>query len=195
MLNRRTGIMAALVACISLALPFQPIAAATLPRVAIVTSVGTIVLQLDPVHAPITTKNFLHLVDTHAYDGADFYRTVTKVTEPESQIEVIQGGLQVANRIPSQTIPLEKTTKTGLHNTAGVISMARTQYPNSASSEFFICIGNNQFLDADHQPDGNGYAAFGHVIKGYDVVLKINRKYAVNEMIDPPVKILRVRRV
>jgi len=154
---------------------------------------GTIVLQLEPGKAPITTKNFLHLVDLGTYNDATFYRTVLKKTEPQSNIEVIQGGLH--DHPSPVTIPLETTLKTGLHNVNGEISMARTSDPNSGSSEFFLCVGDNTFLDAQSQPDRNGYAAFGHVIRGMDVVRKINNAPANVETLAPPVKIIRMRRL
>ncbi|GAC1402856.1 MAG: peptidylprolyl isomerase [Candidatus Velthaea sp.] len=168
-------------------------AAAHVPRVAIETSAGTIVVALEPLRAPLTTKNFLHLVDIGTYTGASFYRTVSKKTEPQASIEVIQGGLQ-AHPAPV-TVPLEGTDKTRLHNSDGAISMARTADPNSGSSEFFLCIGDNTFLDAQQQPDHLGYAAFGHVVRGMDVVRKINHAAANGETLTPPVKILRMKRL
>ncbi len=163
------------------------------PLVTIQTTAGTIVVALDPEHAPITTKNFLHLVDTHAYDGASFYRTVVAVPPRPRFIEVIQGGLgdKAAALTP---IPIEPTTKTGLHNTQGTIAMARTADPNSATSEFFIDVGDDTVLDAQKFRDGAGYAAFGHVVKGYGVVLKIHRAHANGEALAPPVRILRMTR-
>jgi len=172
-----------------------PAAAASNPRVAMTTSAGTIVVLIDSAHAPITAANFLRLVDARAYDGATFYRTVSKAAVPGSNIEVIQGGLQGVNRIPDRKISLEQTSVTHLHNTTGAISMARTVDPNSGSSEFFLCVGDNTFLDAENQPDHLGYAAFGHVVRGYDVVLKINHAAATSQMLTAPVTILRMRRV
>jgi peptidyl-prolyl cis-trans isomerase A (cyclophilin A) len=182
-----------LVAAVVLAAPAGAAMDAKHPEVAIKTTAGTIVVQLDAVHAPITTKNFLKLVAAKKYDGAAFYRTVDKAREPQSQIDVIQGGLQ-PNTAPD-TIPLEKTTKTGLHNTNGAIAMARTQDPNSASSEFFLDVGDNTFLDTDKMPDGNGYAAFGHVVSGMETVIRINKLPAEGENITPPVRIISMRRI
>ncbi len=163
--------------------------------VAIKTSAGTIVVRLDAAHAPGTVKNFLHYVDTHGYDGASFYRTVRRASEPQSNIEVIQGGLnpQAANPM-IKPIALEPTSKTGLHNTDGVISMARTADPNSATTEFFIDIGDDRFLDAGG-PTGPGYAAFGKVIRGMDVVHKIHQAVASGESLTPPVTIVSITRV
>jgi len=161
--------------------------------VTIQTSAGAIIVRLDPARAPVTTANFLHYVDTGAYNGATFYRTVSKANEPGSKIEVIQGGLnpQAPNPHP---IPLEPTSKTGLHNTDGAISMARTSDPNSGSTEFFLCIGDNRFLDAGG-PTGPGYAAFGKVVRGADVVRKIQRMHANGEMLAPPVRIVKMTRL
>ncbi|HEX3550680.1 MAG TPA: peptidylprolyl isomerase, partial [Candidatus Elarobacter sp.] len=118
-------------------------------EVAIKTTDGTIVVRLDGARAPITVKNFLHYVGAHAYDGTTFYRTVRKATEPQARIEVIQGGLNPQTESPpSAKIPLEPTSKTGLHNVDGTIAMARTADPNSATTEFFIDIGDDRFLDA-----------------------------------------------
>ncbi len=163
--------------------------------VAIVTTDGTILVRLDGARAPITVKNFLHYVDTRAYDGTTFYRTVRRSTEPQSRIEVIQGGLnpQTDNAMVAK-IRLEPTSKTGLRNVDGTIAMARTSDPNSATTEFFIDIGANGFLDAGG-PLGPGYAAFGRVIRGMDIVRRIHAAPANGEMLAPPVKIIRVRRV
>src|ERR1700736_689552 len=108
------------------------------------------VVRLDVAAAPVTTKNFLHYVDAGTYNGATFYRTVRRSSEPQARIEVIQGGLnlQVANPM-IKPIPLEPTSKTHLHNTDGTLAMARMADPNSASTEFFIDIGDDRFLDAD----------------------------------------------
>ena len=162
--------------------------------VAIRTPEGMIVVRLDAAHAPGTVKNFLHYVDAHTYDNATFYRTVSRAREPQSKIEVIQGGLnpQTANAM-IQPIPLEPTSKTKLHNTDGVISMARTSEPNSATTEFFICIGDNRFLDAGG-PLGPGYAAFGKVVRGMDVVRKIQRANANGESLTPPIRIISITR-
>ena len=163
--------------------------------VAIQTSLGTIVVRLEPARAPGTTANFLHYVDAGTYNGTTFYRTVSKANEPRSQIEVIQGGLNPQRPNPMiHPIALEPTSKTGLHNTDGVISMARTADPNSATTEFFICVGDNRFLDAGG-PTGPGYAAFGKVIRGADVVRKIQRAHADGEQLAPPVRIVKITRL
>lgn len=163
--------------------------------VAIATSLGTIVVRLDARAAPSTTKNFLHYVDTHAYDGSSFYRTVRRSSEPQARIEVIQGGLNPQSDNPmAAKLKLEPTSATHLHNTDGTIAMARTADPNSATTEFFIDIGDDRFLDAGG-PTGAGYAAFGKVIRGMEVVRKIQAAKASGESLTPPVTILKMRRV
>jgi peptidyl-prolyl cis-trans isomerase A (cyclophilin A) len=163
--------------------------------VAIQTTAGTIVVRLDPARAPVTVKNFLHYVDAGTYNGATIYRTVRRATEPQSRIEVIQGGLNPQTANPMiKPIPLEPTSKTGLHNTDGTIAMARTADPNSATTEFFIDVGDDQFLDAGG-PLGPGYAAFGKVIRGMDVVHKIHVAPAQDERLTPPIRIIKISRV
>jgi peptidyl-prolyl cis-trans isomerase A (cyclophilin A) len=160
--------------------------------VAIETSMGTIVVRLDRAHAPGTTANFLRYVDLGTYNGAAFYRTVSRTG---GKIEVVQGGLNPQGPNPMiHPIPLEPTSKTGLHNTDGTISMARTGDPNSATTEFFLSIGDNRFLDAGG-PTGPGYAVFGKVIRGADVVRKIQRSHANGELLDPPVRIVKTSRL
>ena len=162
--------------------------------VAIRTTAGTFVVRLDPAHAPLTVRNFLHYVDTHAYDGTTFYRTVRKANEPQARIEVIQGGLNPQTENPMiRPIALEPTSKTGLRNVDGTIAMARSADPNSATTEFFIDIGDDRFLDAGG-PLGPGYAAFGKVIRGMDVVRKIHTASANGESLTPPVRILSITR-
>ncbi|GAC1581588.1 MAG: peptidylprolyl isomerase A [Candidatus Elarobacter sp.] len=162
--------------------------------VAIRTSLGTIVVRLDTAAAPSTTKNFLRYVDAGTYDGATFYRTVRRSSEPQSKIEVIQGGLNPKADDPMiAKLRLEPTSTTHLHNVDGTIAMARTSDPNSATTEFFIDIGDDRFLDAGGQT-GEGYAAFGKVIRGMDVVRKIQGARASGESLTPPIAILGAKR-
>jgi peptidyl-prolyl cis-trans isomerase A (cyclophilin A) len=160
--------------------------------VAIRTSLGTIVVRLDRAHAPGTTANFLHFVDTGAYNGATFYRTVTPTM---GKIAIIQGGLNPQGPSPNfHPIPLEPTSKTGLHNTDGTIAMARTSDPNSATTEFFLSLGDNRFLDAGG-PTGPGYAVFGTIVRGADVARKIQRSHADGQLLAPPIRIVNISRV
>jgi peptidyl-prolyl cis-trans isomerase A (cyclophilin A) len=192
MIERATKII--VLATFVLALGASPRGAAPVD-VAIATSAGTIVVRLDPARAPLTTLNFLHYVDLGTYNGTTFYRTVRRSSEPQSQIEVIQGGLNSQTANPMiRSIPLEPTNTTGLHNSDGAISMARTAEPNSASTEFFICIGDNRFLDAGG-PTGPGYAAFGRVVRGADVVRRIQRSPATGQKLAPPIRIISIKRL
>jgi peptidyl-prolyl cis-trans isomerase A (cyclophilin A) len=190
----RTARLLGLVALLG-AGPATVLAAPATTDVAIRTSVGTIVVRLDAARAPVTVRTFLHHADTHAYDNATFYRTVRRSSEPQAHIEVIQGGLNPQSENPMiAKIPLEPTSKTGLHNVDGTIAMARTTDPNSATTEFFIDVGDDRFLDAGG-PLGPGYAAFGKVIRGMDVVHKIHTAPASGESLTPPVRIISVTRV
>ena len=166
------------------------------PIVIIETSLGNITVELYPDKAPITVANFERYIRENRYKGASFYRTVTMQNQPHNKvkIQVIQGGLFDDNdpkMLPP--IPLETTEMTGLHHLNGTISMARDK-PNSATSEFFICIGNQPSLDygGKRNPDGQGFAAFGKVIKGMNVVKKIQKQPSVNQQLKPHIKILKM---
>src|SRR5262249_46337598 len=145
--------------------------------VRIETALGTIDVAVDPVHAPITAANFLRYVDGGFYDGGRWHRTVTMDNQPNDavRIEVIQAGIN-PDRLDDRfdPIPLERTTLTGLAHRDGTISMARST-PDSAISDFFICIGDQPSLDfgGARNPDGQGFAAFGQVLRGMDVVRAI----------------------
>ena len=176
-----SAVLAALIACSGLAAGAAP----GEMKVAIVTSAGTIEVALDPVHAPITVKNFLRLVDRKFYNGGTFFRAVPSF--------MIQGGDKARETEHDPTIPLESPLKTGVRNVDGAISMARTPDPNSADSEFFICDGDQSRLDGT--PSQPGYAAFGHVIKNMDVVRKIARLPVNGDQLVDPVKIIRIQRL
>ena len=146
------------------------------------TGLGTIELEVYPSRAPITVANFLRYVDAESYDDGSFYRTVRLDNQQQSTvlIEVIQGGLGMVEMTPDNPperfppIRHETTAETGILHADGVISMARLE-PGSASSEFFICVGDQPSLDFGGQrnPDGQGFAAFGRVTSGMDVVRRI----------------------
>jgi peptidyl-prolyl cis-trans isomerase A (cyclophilin A) len=141
------------------------------------TSAGDITFELFPDRAPITVSNFLRYVDGNHYRGAKFYRVVRMDNQAQNKIkiEVIQGGLaELADDAPFKSIAHETTEDTGIRHTDGVISMARLE-PGSASSEFFICINAQPELDYGgmRNPDGQGFAAFGKVIEGMELVRKI----------------------
>ena len=147
-------------------------------KVKIHTTEGVIVLQLYGDKAPITVNNFLKLVKSDFYENGSFYRVVRTDNQiPEKpKIEVIQGGAGFGtdSTYAGTAIELERTSLTGIKHVNGAISMARFK-PNSATSEFFICINDQPTLDfgGARNPDGQGFAAFGVVIKGMKVVRKI----------------------
>jgi peptidyl-prolyl cis-trans isomerase A (cyclophilin A) len=170
-----------------------------LPRVVIETEHGTITVEIDTAHAPGTSANFLHYVDNGFYDGGRFHRVVTPDNQPNDpvRIEVIQAGTDPARdgeRNPP--LALERTTVTGLKHLDGTISMARFS-PDSAVSDFFICIGDQPELDfgGKRNPDGQGFAAFGQVVDGMDVVRTIQQQPCERQSLAPPVPIERAWRV
>ena len=170
------------------ALPLTAAAPAPV-RVRMVTELGPIVIELYPDKAPITVANFLAYADRHLLDGGGFYRTVgPKNDNNPATISVIQGGLN-RDDSPLPAIAHETTKATGILHTDGVISMARGG-PGSAGSEFFICIGDNPALDFGglRNKDGQGFAAFGQVVEGMDVVRKIHDAPTVTKADDPYMK-------
>ena len=164
--------------------------------VAIQTSFGKIVVALDRTHAPKTTANFLKYVDLHKFDGEIFYR----VMPYDENGGLIQGGIQSDGRKLLPPVAHESTNKTGLKNTAGTISLANAG-PGTARADFFILTTDIPGLDAG--PDGPGFAAFGQVVEGMDVVKKIYASPVSatkgtgemkGQMLDPPIKIIKVSR-
>lgn len=173
---------------------------AALPRVVVETEAGVFELEIDTARAPVTSGNFLKYVDAGLYDGGRFHRTVT--TAPDNQpknevkIQVIQAGANAARRrefLPA--IPLERTNVTGITHADGVVSMARSA-PDTARDEFFVCVGDQPSLDYGGQrnADGQGFAAFGRVVSGMDVVRKIHASPADGQVLTPSIRILRIAR-
>ncbi len=169
-----------------------------LVRVLIETDAGEIVVELDAAKAPNTAANFLKYVDGKFYDGGQVHRTVTPDNQPQNKvkIEVIQAGMSPEKKDGFPAIKLERTKDTGLLHKNGTISMARDG-PDTATSDFFICIGDQPELDfaGERNPDGQGFAAFGKVVKGMDVVKKIQKAPADGQTLKPPVKILKMSRI
>jgi peptidyl-prolyl cis-trans isomerase A (cyclophilin A) len=166
--------------------------------VIIETELGNIEVELYAKHAPLTVQNFLRYVDDGFYNGGIFHRTVKPDNQPGKKvlIEVIQASINPAREKESfPPIKLERTNKSGLRHKNGTISMARDT-PNSATSDFFICIGDQPSLDygGRRNPDGQGFAAFGRVVKGMNVVKKIQMAPADGQKLTPPVKILSIKR-
>ncbi len=169
------------------------------PRIMIRTDVGDIKVEVFAAQAPITAANFLRYVDAGLFKGASFYRVVRPDNQPNNRvkIEVIQGGLGFSDEErPFPPIEHETTNKTGILHRDGTISMARDA-PGSATSEFFICVGDQPELDfgGKRNPDGQGFAAFGRVVEGMDVVRKIQRQPDDGQMLKQQVKILAIERI
>ena len=156
---------------------------AALPIVVLETELGNITLEIDTQHAPVTSANFLKYVREGFYNGGEFHRAVRPDNEPrkDAPIEVVQARInqeRAAKEYPP--IAIERTTKTGLKHVNGTVSMARdvtptAPHPDTATSTFFITIGDQPVLDwnGGRSPDGQGFAAFGKVLDGMDVVKKI----------------------
>jgi peptidyl-prolyl cis-trans isomerase A (cyclophilin A) len=176
-------------------------------RVLVQTERGDIVVEVDQARAPATAANFLRYVDAGHYDGGIWHRTVKMDNQPESpvKIEVIQAGVNpefAQKGFPP--IALERTNVTGIQHKDGAISMARGA-PDSATSGWFICINDQPSLDfgGARNPDGQGFAAFGRVVTGMDVVRKIqsapssaNRTTNTEaQRLTPPIKIVKVARL
>ena len=189
-----------------LALAATPLMAAAAPvRVRMVTGLGEIIIELFVDKAPISSANFLAYADQGLLDGGSFYRTVSpKNDNNPATISVIQGGLN-RDDSPLPAIAHETTAATGLRHTDGVISMARDA-PGTAGSEFFICVGDNPALDfgGARNKDGQGFAAFGQVVAGMDIVRRIwgspttskaSDPYILGQMIEKPIEIRSVRKI
>jgi peptidyl-prolyl cis-trans isomerase A (cyclophilin A) len=162
------------------------------------TELGEIELALDTIRAPITAKNFLRYADAGFYDGGRFFRTVTPGNQPNNKvkIDVIQCEIDTARQHEEfPPIPMESTEKTGILHKDGTLSMARDG-PNTATSSFSICVHDQPELNfgGKRNPDGYGFAAFGHVRAGMDVVRKIHASNADGQRLTPPVRILSVKR-
>lgn len=166
-------------------------------RCVIRTDLGNIEVELYIQKAPITCKNFLHYVENDLYNGSSFFRVCNSENEKgrDVKIRVIQGG-NVPDSLQFEPIVLETSFKTRIFHKNGAISMARAE-PNSATSEFFICINDQPELDyhGKRNEDGQGFAAFGKVTKGMNIVRKINRMKNTNQYLDNPVKIIEIYKI
>jgi peptidyl-prolyl cis-trans isomerase A (cyclophilin A) len=169
------------------------------PRILMETEMGEITLEVYPDKAPVTATNFLTYVEEKRFGGAVFYRVVRSDNQPGDSIRiaVIQGGLYEDSH-PAMLPPIvhETTEQTGILHKDGVISMARW-HPGTATSEFFICVGDQPELDykGKRNPDRQGFAAFGKVIQGMDVVKEIHQLPVKGQSLDPAVKILSISRL
>jgi len=167
------------------------------PEVTFVTELGEITMEVYTDRAPVTSENFLRLCQKGVYNQAAFYRVVTPGNQPQNtvKIEVIQGGLFHDSVIVQYPVIVHETTdETGIRHLDGTVSMARNE-PGSASTEFFICIGDQPSLDfgGERNPDGMGFAAFGRVVKGMDVVEKIQQLPDSEQYLNRQVQIRKTR--
>lgn len=160
------------------------------------TEVGNIVLQVYPEKAPITVKNFLEYVENGNFEGASFYRVVRMDNQPVNpkKIEVIQGNF-ISGDLALPPIAHETTNNTGILHKNGTVSMARLA-PGTASAAFFICVNDQPDLDFEgkRNPDGQGFAAFGKVIKGMDIVKQIQSGKTDGQSLLKEIKINRIYR-
>ena len=202
MLKRLLLALTLLLAGPALAQTPPPAPAAPLPRVALVTSMGRIVVELDTVHAPITARNFLRYVDARRYDGQQIYRSM----KTGENAGLIQGGVVTDGRLLYPPIAHEPTSQTGLTHVAGALSAPRGAV-GTARSDFTIMASDLHYLDAGPDSgsgDGLGFAVFGRVVEGMDVVRAIlNAPTSPTEgtgamrgqMLQPRVRIISARRV
>jgi peptidyl-prolyl cis-trans isomerase A (cyclophilin A) len=165
------------------------------PHIEIQTSLGDIELELYPDQAPKTVQAFLSYVKKGYYKNSSFYRVLNSDNQPSNadKAELIQGGIYKSNPKVHDTlsgIPHETTAQTHIQHKNGTISLARLA-PGTATSEFFICLGDQPGFDygGENNPDKQGYAAFGKVVKGMNVVNKIYNHNEENQSFDPPVPI------
>jgi peptidyl-prolyl cis-trans isomerase A (cyclophilin A) len=201
-------IAAAFFTCVTIGCASMPAARESgIIPVVIETEIGNIYVDLDSARAPLTTANFLRYVDKGLYKDGKFFRVVTMQNQPKDsiRIEVIQGdGNYPPGYKGEGPIYLERTSLTGVKHVDGAISMARGG-PNSATSSFFICINDQPALDYGgmRNKDGQGFAAFGRVVNGMNVVRQIQQSptpmdsvlKAPTQQLKKPVKILNIRRV
>lgn len=171
---------------------FHTIQAQTV-KIEMKTELGSIIAELYPDKAPVTCANFIKYVENNKLVGANFYRVVRMDNQPNNdiKIEVVQGGLGFdVEEYPYPPIVHETTKETGLLHKNGTLSMARAE-PGTASSEFFICIGDQPELDfeGNRNPDGQGFAAFGKIIEGMEIVRKIQMMTDHEQMLVEIVKI------
>lgn len=169
------------------------------PHIEIRTKIGDIEIELYPDQAPKSVTAFLSYIEKGYYKNCTFYRVLNNDNQPSDapKAEVIQGGLYKSkNRPEVPGIPHETTAQTKILHTDGVISLARLE-PGTATTEFFICLGNQPGFDygGTNNPDKQGYAAFGKVVKGMDIVRRIYQFPEADQYFDPPVPVFDIIRL
>jgi peptidyl-prolyl cis-trans isomerase A (cyclophilin A) len=191
----RAELTAAIAATIAVA---SPLLAQPLPHVLFRTERGAIEVEVDTIRAPITGMNFLRYVDGGFFTNGSFFRVVRQDNQPNDsiRIDVVQAGASREKRGQGfPPIELERTSVTGLSHLDGTVSMARAGV-NSATSSFFICLGPQPALDFGgmRNPDGQGFAAFGRVVRGLDVARRIHGEPATGQNLVTPVVIRSAER-
>jgi len=171
------------------------------PHVRIETGAGDIEVELYPMQAPKSVAAFLSYVDAGLYKDGSFYRVLNEDNQVTGAAfsRLIQGGIWKTDHAKAASlsgIPHETTKQTHILHKDGVISLARTT-PGTASSEFFICLGDQPGFDygGENNPDGQGYAAFGKVVRGMDIVRNIYARPENNQSFDPPIPIYSIKRL
>lgn len=170
-------------------------------RTRVTTELGAFTIEVAPYVAPVTVANYLAYVDGRHLDGGSVYRLVTLANQPPAtahKIEVVQWGMNLpeGQAPPFPPVRHETTRETGLRHRDGTVSMARST-PGSAAGEFFICIGDQPELDfgGRRNPDGQGFAAFGQVVEGMEVVRALHAKAGPKQFLDAPLAVRTVRRI
>ncbi len=168
------------------------------PHVEIETKIGDIEIELYPDQAPKSVAAFLSYIEAGYYKDGSFYRVLNADNQPSNapKAELIQGGLYGKKRPELPGIPHETTEQTKILHKDGVISLARLE-PGTANTEFFICIGDQPGFDfgGENNPDKQGYAAFGKVVKGMDIVRRIYNMPEDEQRFDPPVPIYSIKKL
>lgn len=169
------------------------------PRIQISTNFGNIEAELYPDKAPKTVAAFLSYVDSGLYKNSSFYRVLLEESMSENNKGLVQGGIWLSNNKKAETIPgieHESPKQTGLSHNSGTLSLARTT-AGTATTEFFICIGDQTEYDSSKtlNPDGLGFAAFGKVISGMEIIRKIQEQPASGQSFVIPVEILKIERL
>ena len=182
--------------------------AATRPRAApaqavrtrVETGLGSFVIEVDPEVAPVSVAHYLAHVDRGLLDGGAVYRIVTlanQAPETRHKIEVVQWGMNRPDDKPPPLPPIvhETTRQSGLRHLDGTVSMARAQ-PGSATAEYFVCVGDQPELDfgGGRNPDGLGFAAFGRVVEGMDVIRALHLRGEADQYLAQPIRVRSVRR-
>jgi peptidyl-prolyl cis-trans isomerase A (cyclophilin A) len=197
--NMRLGLIIAIYALTLVGCHDHPSGFTRRVIVTIETGEGQVDIELYGDKAPKTVNDFLGNIDHNLYENASFYRVLNDENQPSDAFKaaILQGGVWRTNRkkINRPQIPHENTQITGIKHLRGTISLAR-EAPGSGTTEFFICLDSEPGLDfgGANNPDGQGYAAFGKVINGIDIVRKIFRKPENDQYFDPPVPIFNISR-